>query len=69
MTTREQVLDAALQLSEQDRLRLAEELVGSVPSDDRWWDRWTAEAERRYERLASGEDPGLTAEAFWSDEG
>ena len=63
------MLDDALQLSEPERLRLAEELVGSVPPDAQWWNRWMSEANRRYERMASGEDPGLTVEEFWSDEG
>jgi hypothetical protein len=34
----------------------------------KWWDAWIAEANRRYERLISGEDPGLTPEEFWSDD-
>ena len=56
-----------MQLNEQDRLRLAEELAGSVEPDAQWWEQWTAEAQRRYARLESGEDPGLTVEEFWSD--
>ncbi len=57
-----------MELDGQERLRVAEELVVSVQPDENWWAAWTAEADRRYERLASGEDPGLTLEEFWSDE-
>jgi len=39
----------------------------SVVPDVQWWDRWIAEAERRYERLESGDDPGLSEQEFWSD--
>lgn len=56
-----------MELSEQERLQLAEDLVGSVTPDAQWWDRWTAEAERRYRLLATGADPGLSDEEFWSD--
>jgi hypothetical protein len=63
--TREEVRDLAMEL---DRLDLAEELVGSVEPTAQWWDAWTQEAARRYERLESGVDPGLTLEQFWSDE-
>ena len=68
MRSAEEVRAAALQLSEPERLRLAEDLVGSVSPDEQWVDRWAAEAERRYQLHASGADPGLTAEEFWSDE-
>ena len=66
--TREEVRSDAMELSESDRLDLAEELVGSVKPTEQWWAAWMLEAERRYERLVSGEDPGLTLEEFWSDE-
>jgi putative addiction module component (TIGR02574 family) len=66
--TREEVRTDALELSDEERLQLAEELVGSVEPTSEWWTRWTAEAERRYRRLETGEDPGLTLEEFWSDE-
>ena len=66
--TREEVRSDAMTLSETDRLELAEELVGSVEPSQQWWDAWMREAERRYQRLVSGEDPGLTLEEFWSDE-
>jgi Putative addiction module component len=56
-----------MQLSDEERLRLAEELVASVAPDSQWWDRWSAEAERRYRLLATGADRGLTTEEFWSD--
>ncbi len=55
-------------LSDNERLELAEALVGSVEPTEQWRDAWAREAERRYERLVSGEDPGLTLEEFWSDD-
>jgi hypothetical protein len=50
-------------LSDEDRQVLAEEIIHA-----RWApqgrDAWAAEAERRYARMESGEDPGLTLEEF-----
>ncbi len=57
-----------MELSGKERLELAQELVSSVQPSPAWWDAWTAEAARRYQRLESGEDAGLTLEEFWSDE-
>ncbi len=65
--TREEVRSAAMELNDQERLQLAEELVSSVEPTSEWWDKWMAEADRRYRRLETGEDPGLTLEEFWSD--
>jgi hypothetical protein len=48
-------------------MKTRQEIRDDVPLDPDWWDRWSAEAHRRYERLASGEDAGLSAEEFWSD--
>ncbi len=56
-----------MELNDQERLQLAEELVSSVEPTSEWWDKWMAEADRRYRRLETGEDPGLTLEEFWSD--
>jgi hypothetical protein len=66
--TVEEVTRLALELDDDSRLRVAEQLVESVAPSSEWWAAWTAEANRRYERLVSGEDPGLTLEEFWSDE-
>jgi len=66
--TAEEITKLAMELDDGDRLRVAEELVVSVNPTTAWWDAWTAEAERRYQRLQSGEDRGLTSEEFWSDE-
>lgn len=66
--TLEQVRSDAMELDGEARLKLAEELVSSVPATSDWWNKWMAEADRRYQRLESGEDPGLTLEEFWSDE-
>lgn len=57
-----------MELDDQERLRVAEELVVSVQPDEKWWQAWTAEADRRYQRLESGESRELTLEEFWSDE-
>ena len=66
--TVEEVTKLAMELDDQERLRVAEELVVSVQPDDKWWQAWTAEADRRYQRLQSGESRELTLEEFWSDE-
>jgi putative addiction module component (TIGR02574 family) len=66
--TLEEVRTAAMGLSDNERLELAEELVGSVTPTEQWRDAWAREAERRYQRMVSGEDPGLTLEEFWSDD-
>jgi hypothetical protein len=56
-----------MELGDEERLHLAEELAVSVQPGEAWWSAWTAEADRRYQRLVSGEDPGLSLEEFWSD--
>ena len=66
--TLEEVERIAMELNESDRLELAEHLVASVPFDPQVQQAWIAEAERRYQRMESGEDPGLTLEEFWSDD-
>jgi len=68
MATIEQVTKLALELDDAERLEVAAQLVGSVAPSEAWWDSWLAEADRRYQRLASGEDRGLTLEEFWSDD-
>ena len=66
--TLEEVRSDAMELDGEARLKLAEELVSSVPPTSDWWNKWMAEAERRYRRIETGEDPGVTLEEFWSDE-
>jgi hypothetical protein len=66
MATVGEVTKLALELDDAERLAVAEQLVGSVEPSDAWWKSWLAEADRRYQRLESGEDRGLTLEEFWS---
>jgi putative addiction module component (TIGR02574 family) len=56
MSEYESVLSAALQLSEEDRLRLIDELASSVPDDQppTLSDEWLAEIERRSAEIDSG---------------
>ena len=68
MATIEQVTALALELDDAERLEVAAQLVGSVAPSDTWWNAWITEADRRYQRLVTGEDPGLTLEEFWSDD-
>ena len=68
MATVEEVTKLALELDTTERMEVAAQIMGSVMPSDAWWDAWTAEADRRYQRLASGEDPGLTLEEFWADD-
>jgi len=65
--TLEEARQIAMELTERDRLLLAEQLVGSVAPTAAWREAWNEEAEKRYRRLVSGEDPGLTLDEFWSD--
>jgi len=48
--------------------KLALDLVASVTPSEEWVNAWAAEADRRYRRMESGEDRGLTIEEFFSDE-
>ena len=68
MATIEEVTKLALELDASERLEVAAQIMGSVTPSDAWWNAWIAEADRRYQRLVSGEDPGLTLEEFWSDD-
>ena len=56
-----------MELSDEERQLLAEEMMQSR-WDPQWAAVWGAEAERRYQRLVSGEDRGLTLDEFWSDD-
>ena len=64
----EDLLHDAMELTDEDRLRLAEKLVASVEPDEKWWAAWTAESTGRQARMESGEDRELTLAEFWSDE-
>ena len=66
--TLEEVTKLALELDDKERLQLAEDLVASVTPSEEWVNAWAAEADRRYRRMESGEDRGLTIEEFFSDE-
>jgi putative addiction module component (TIGR02574 family) len=64
----EEIEAAAMTLSDDDRVALAERLLTSVHFDPQVQKMWLDEAERRYARMESGEDPGLSIEEFFSDD-
>lgn len=68
--TLDEVLEAAMQLDDHDRVVVGEALLASVrlPMDAAWRQVWGEEAKRRHERLVSGEDAGLTLDEFFSDD-
>lgn len=66
--TFEEVEAAAMALSDDERVALAEHLLTSVRFDPALQAAWLNEAERRNARMESGEDPGLTIEEFFSDD-
>ncbi len=55
---------AALELSVEERARLAERLMASIGADDDIELAWVEEAERRYEELRTGHETGLPLEGF-----
>lgn len=63
----EDVEAAAMALPDDERVALAERLWTSVHFDPESQRRWLDEAERRFARMETGEDPGLTIEEFFSD--
>jgi putative addiction module component (TIGR02574 family) len=67
MSTLQEIEVAILQLSEKDRLHLAEKILGSLarPLDAMESDEILAEAVRRDAELESGEIKPLTEQAFW----
>jgi len=65
--TLEDVRRAAMELADEDRQVLAEELIHSR-WEPRWRDAWANEVERRKQRLESGEDRELTLEEFFADD-
>jgi putative addiction module component (TIGR02574 family) len=67
-STLEDIEAAAMALSTDQRVELAEHLLTSVHFDRQLQSRWLDEAERRHAKMESGEDPGLTIEEFFSDD-
>ena len=65
--TLEDVRRDAMQLDDEERQTLAEELILSR-WDPAWRDAWAAEIERRTRRLESGEARELTLEEFFADD-
>lgn len=63
----EDVEAAAMTLSDVERVALAERLLTSVHFDPALQQMWLDEAERRFSKMESGEDPGLTIEEFFAD--
>jgi hypothetical protein len=66
--TVEELTKLAMELDDQERLRVAEELVVSVQPDEKWWQAWADEVERRKQRLESGEARELSIEEFFADD-
>ena len=62
--TIDELAAAALQLSAEERPRLAERLRASLGADDQIESAWVEEAERRYEELRMGRETGLPLEGF-----
>ena len=67
-STLEDVEAAAMALSDDERLALAERLLTSVHFDPQLQKMWLDEADRRYARMETGEDPGLSVEEFFADD-
>ena len=67
MSTLQEIEVAILQLSEKERLHLAEKILGSLarPLDAMESDEILAEAVRRDAELESGEIKPLSEQAFW----
>jgi|GraSoi_2013_60cm_1033757.scaffolds.fasta_scaffold09872_4 hypothetical protein len=68
MSTLEEIEAAILGLSEQDRLQLADKILGSLPlsPDAMGSEEILAEAIRRDEELERGTLEPLAEEAFWA---
>jgi hypothetical protein len=65
--TLEEVRRDAMELGDEDRQLLAEDLIHSR-WDPAWREAWADEVERRKQRLASGEDRELTLDEFFADD-
>lgn len=60
--TLEQIATEALELPENDRLTLGEQLLSSVPPDPAVIDAWDAEIARRVDEIRAGGVRGVAAE-------
>lgn len=64
----EDIEAAAMALSDEERVALAERLLTSVHFDPQLQKMWLDEAARRDALMESGEDRGLTIEEFFADD-
>ena len=67
MTTLEQVREAAMQLSEEERQALAWELIDSVQKEPGYDEAWAEEIARRLEELDSGRVELIPAEVVLAE--
>ena len=65
--TLEQVRQVVMELNDEDRQILAEELIHSR-WEPAWREAWADEVERRKQRLESGEARELSLEEFFADD-
>ena len=61
------LLEQALRLSQEERAKLAREILGSLDdepelTEDEWWAAWAPEIRRRLEAAKSGGDAGRPAD-------
>ena len=61
------LLEQARTLSREDQAWLAEELYATLPPTPEWEKAWAEEAQRRLERLRSGEDKDVPAEEVFRE--
>jgi hypothetical protein len=62
------IVDEESALSDLERESLARDTEALKRWDPVRLQKWIAESKRRYGRLKSGEDSGLTLEEFWDDD-
>ena len=67
MSSKEQVIEAALKLSEEERLEIVNLLYESLggPPDSRTEEEWDEEIERRMDAADSGEEKAIPWEEAW----
>jgi putative addiction module component (TIGR02574 family) len=66
--TLDQIREEVFTLTEEDRRKLADDILGSLPPAHEYSPEQIAEWERRLDDLRSGRDPGVTLEEFLGDE-
>lgn len=66
--TLEDAREVVMELSDEDRQILAEELIHSR-WEPAWREAWADEVERRKQRLESGQARELSLEEFFADDG